>query len=379
MNGARVTVFSRHYAEYCYRYALALSENCRVQLILDIDNVRDQFGSTELRSRDNLSIKMFRLRLKGTGLFHAVRATLATLRFRPHVVHFQEIPDVLHPIIQRTVSPFARTALTVHDPNPHSGSDSGLPSSVYRLQQRARESADLLIVHGSRCHADLCNRMPHRVERIIESTHGILMEPTTEAARSITKDPRMILCFGRMEHYKGIGVLAQAAKIMTDRGIDYRLVMAGRGPELDKYQAELESLPQVSVLNRWISAEEASELYLRAGTIAMPYLNATQSGVAAAAVANRCAIVASCIGGLPDVVTDDVNGLLVEPGDAEGLAAALSRIVTERDLGDRLREGAAEAASVRLNWSRIARDLAPHFFQLADRPRSSSKSKTTQS
>jgi glycosyltransferase involved in cell wall biosynthesis len=55
-------------------------------------------------------------------------------------------------------------------------------------------------------------------------------------------------------------------------------------------------------------------------------------------------IVASNIGGIPDVIEDGVNGLLVSPGEPEALARAIDHLLADRDLARRLSEGAQERA-----------------------------------
>ena len=85
-----------------------------------------------------------------------------------------------------------------------------------------------------------------------------------------------------------------------------------------------------------------------------PYVDATQSGVIAAAYGNGRPVIASRIGGLVDAVEDGVSGLLVPAGDAAALATALHRVVTDRALHARLRQGARDAADGAFSWPRIA-------------------------
>jgi glycosyltransferase involved in cell wall biosynthesis len=57
-------------------------------------------------------------------------------------------------------------------------------------------------------------------------------------------------------------------------------------------------------------------------------------------------VVASRVGGIPDLVQDGVNGLLVEPGDSQALAGALVRVLTDRELAERLAAGAHSSAGL---------------------------------
>ena len=99
-----------------------------------------------------------------------------------------------------------------------------------------------------------------------------------------------------------------------------------------------------------------TDQFQRAVIAVLPYLDATQSGVAAAAVANGRPMVASATGGLVDVVREGREGLLVPPGDSRALAAALSRVLLDDALRAQLTAGTLEA-QVRLGWPAIAGTL----------------------
>ena len=76
------------------------------------------------------------------------------------------------------------------------------------------------------------------------------------------------------------------------------------------------------------------------------------------------AVVASRVGGIPDLVQDGKNGLLVEPGDLEALAAALVRILTDRELAERLGTGAAASAAM---WTISPEEFASRLRALVER------------
>ena len=76
------------------------------------------------------------------------------------------------------------------------------------------------------------------------------------------------------------------------------------------------------------------------------------------------AVVASRVGGIPDLVQDGKNGLLVEPGDLDALADALIRILTDRELAERLGTGAAASAAI---WTISPEEFASRLRSLVER------------
>jgi glycosyltransferase involved in cell wall biosynthesis len=88
--------------------------------------------------------------------------------------------------------------------------------------------------------------------------------------------------------------------------------------------------------------------------VVLPYKDATQSGVVAAAYGAGRPVIASAVGGIPEVVIDGYNGLLVPPINPEALANAMEKLILSPELLDRLTQGAKATASGLMNWDRIA-------------------------
>jgi hypothetical protein len=78
-------------------------------------------------------------------------------------------------------------------------------------------------------------------------------------------------------------------------------------------------------------------------------------------------VTASRVGGIPALVDHDVNGLLVAPGDAAALAAAISRVLTEPGTAARL--AAARQTAQRYTWPALARQVAAVYLQVTGKPR----------
>jgi glycosyltransferase involved in cell wall biosynthesis len=104
-----------------------------------------------------------------------------------------------------------------------------------------------------------------------------------------------------------------------------------------------------------------------AKVVVLPYLDATQSGVAAAAFANGRPVIASEVGGISEVVVSGANGLLVQPGNAAALADAIEHVLNSDVVWNQLREGAERTARTVLNWDEIADDVVQHYYYLLNR------------
>jgi glycosyltransferase involved in cell wall biosynthesis len=91
--------------------------------------------------------------------------------------------------------------------------------------------------------------------------------------------------------------------------------------------------------------------------IVCPYRDATQSGVVLTAYAFGVPVVVSAVGGLIEYVEHGRTGLVVPPGDANALAAAVGQLLLDPILQARIRDGIHDAVRGELNWNRTAESL----------------------
>jgi glycosyltransferase involved in cell wall biosynthesis len=87
----------------------------------------------------------------------------------------------------------------------------------------------------------------------------------------------------------------------------------------------------------------------------LPYHRASQSGIAQLAFAFGVPVVATRVGGLPEVIEDHSTGLLVNAGDEQGMADAMLRLLTDPSLCRALSARAREEAATRYSWSHVAK------------------------
>lgn len=140
-----------------------------------------------------------------------------------------------------------------------------------------------------------------------------------------------ILFFGIVRKYKGLDVLLRAMpRVLSE--VECNLVVAGEFYDsIERYEEIIRQSgieKSVRLENRYIANEEVPALFEEADALVLPYLSATQSGVARIAIMNRLPIIASQTGGLSESVGEGY-GLLVPPGDADALADALIRYFKE--------------------------------------------------
>jgi glycosyltransferase involved in cell wall biosynthesis len=107
-------------------------------------------------------------------------------------------------------------------------------------------------------------------------------------------------------------------------------------------------------VDRYVSDAELPAFFRRAEVLVLPHRNVDVSGVLFTGLAFGKAMVMSDVGGFRELVTDHGAGMLVPPGDAEALAAAINRLIADPDERRRLEERAAATAKGSYSWDRIA-------------------------
>lgn len=354
----RVALVAFHYAEYTSRLALALGRCHDVLLILDSSNAEYDLSKSlrdDLARRGN--VLWFGQLRRRSALIHVMRLTREMRRFRPDVIHVQEVTSCVPTWTNDVLRYSTPLVVTVHDPLPHSGADRSVAekSEAYRIRLRSR--ADRLIVHGERIREEWRGREPKRAYQLASVSHGVLGDDQGRA-ETVPEKPPVFLFFGRIEAYKGLGYALQAAELLASRGLQFRLVVAGTGTELDRHRAKIDQMPWVELMDRRFLADELPQIFRRASAVVLPYTDATQSGVAAMAFGFGRPVIATCVGGLPDVVTNEHDGLLVAPKNVDALAEAMARFIVSEKLDERLRQGAMERARGQLSWEAIARETS---------------------
>jgi glycosyltransferase involved in cell wall biosynthesis len=159
--------------------------------------------------------------------------------------------------------------------------------------------------------------------------------------------PPLIAFAGRLSPEKGIRTLVEAFRRVLDRVPDAKLLIAGTGPERGRIEEDARrwGVSQRLELTGHLSKAEMEARLGRAWVQAVPSLwHEPFPNVATEAMMRGTPVVASSMGGLPEIVKDGETGFLVPPRDPASLADALTALVTDRRQAERMGRAARERA-----------------------------------
>ena len=160
-------------------------------------------------------------------------------------------------------------------------------------------------------------------------------------------EPGRILFLGRLDPRKGVydlvTAIAAVQRTLPAGSAELRLVVAGDGDgaALAEFADRAGIGRQLERLG-WISAIERNRQLARASLFALPSHHEGLPMSMLEAMSARVPIIVSSVGGIPDLVTNGVHGLVVPPGDIQALGAALVRLVFNRPLQEALAGAARE-------------------------------------
>src|SRR5215212_1946218 len=180
-----------------------------------------------------------------------------------------------------------------------------------------------------------------RVHLIPPGVNPSLFEGPFEDPFSGVGRPR-VLFVGRFAPQKGVRALVAAAGLLEDESAQVLLV--GDGPERPALEREAERLGVGGRLHfvGFLAHDRLPAVMSHADLLVLPSLYEELGTVLLEAMQAGLPIVASKTGGIPDVIEDGVNGMLVPPGDPKAIALAIDRLLANRDLARRLSEEAQE-------------------------------------
>ncbi|MGE3777335.1 MAG: glycosyltransferase family 4 protein [Pirellulaceae bacterium] len=324
----KIAFLSYDFPEYCIRHANEMAQSEEVLLLLPRNRAAEHEGLIDGRVRYAPFYRP-RYRQPLRQLITLIRLLSRIRTFRPDVVHFQNghmYFNLVLPLLRRFP-----LVITIHDARQHLGDHEAL-RTPQALMDFGFRRADQVIVHGASLIPVVERELGFRSDDIHLIPHVAIGE--RPVSRPTADDGRTILFFGRIWEYKGLEYLIRAEPAVTARFPNARFVIAGTGEDFDRYRRMMVNPDRFEVHNDWIGEDRRAEMFAAASVVVLPYLEASQSGVIPVAYAFGKPVIATRVGGLPDIVDHGTTGLLVAPRDAPGLADAILQLL-EDDAGRR--------------------------------------------
>ncbi len=289
-----------------------------------------------LEALNGVPIRVLHGRVRSpSAVREVVELRRAVRKWRPDLVHAH---DNFDPRLLAIAGGLTRVT-TVHDPVSRVGQP-----RTNRVEQAVRRrwiaGADAVVVHGRA----LIDELPSWVPRTKVATvpHGASVR---DHPLSAPAEP-CVLLFGRLEPYKGIDVLIRAMRRVWTERPEVRLVVAGFGPEASVVPTD----PRIVLRDEYIPEDALDELFGAASVAVLPYIQASQSGAGAYALARGVPTIVSDVGALAEIALD--SSFVVPAGDDEALGTAILRHL---DDDDELRRRVLAFAQARLSWDACAR------------------------
>ncbi len=200
----------------------------------------------------------------------------------------------------------------------------------------------------------LCPELPDSHIQLVH--HGVDVDAASRIAEQRDVDagaPPVILAAGRLIDKKGFDTLIDACAVLRERGVSFACRIFGTGPLMTELRRRVEAagLAGSVDLPGWAPAWQLLDEMGHAAVFAMPSRVAAGGdrdgipNVVLEAMAAGLPVVATNVSGIPEAVSHETTGLLVEPDDVTVLAGALERVLTDAALSARF--GAAARARIR--------------------------------
>jgi glycosyltransferase involved in cell wall biosynthesis len=254
-------------------------------------------------------------------------------------------------------------------------------SNAFRLLERwlARQSTALIAV-SPEVRDDLVSLGVAPAEKFEVVRLGIELDQRVgengfEAARAETRralgipDDRFVVGWiGRMTGVKRTGDVLQAVRRLREQGVDAVLCMVGDGPDRETVEQRAHELGIVRDSLFLGYQDKVADYYAAFDALILPSANEGTPVSAIESLAGGRPVVATRVGGVPDVVRDGVDGFLVDPGDIDAMAERLARLAADPPLRHRMGEAGRASVHERYSVERLLDDVDRLYRRLlADR------------
>ncbi|HEY1279742.1 MAG TPA: glycosyltransferase family 4 protein [Acidimicrobiales bacterium] len=206
---------------------------------------------------------------------------------------------------------------------------------------------------------------PAKVHMVPNGVDASLWEPPPPAPARGTDGP-LVISWGRVQYEKGFQTLVAALPLLRFRHPRLRVVIAGRGTHLGELEAQAQRLGVDHMIRfpGFVPDDELRHLLHTCSAAVIPSLYEPFGIVALEALAAGSPLVAAAAGGLVEVLDGTGAGLLFPPGDVDGLARALERMLAEPDLVTASHTAGQHLVHDVYSWDAVAAATVPQYQAL---------------
>ncbi|MBO6183782.1 MAG: glycosyltransferase family 4 protein [Chryseobacterium sp.] len=273
--------------------------------------------------------------IKGTRNSNVIKKLYISYQIHQYLKEIN--PDVIiidNSMLTYFVSTLAfrkKMLLLVHDPFLHSGEDFFIDRYLRKIHFSLIQQKMLLNENQKNEFISYYNYNPKDIHTSFLSVYDFLNYFKTN--ESVDSGNFNILFFGRISPYKGIKFLLDAfvGILSTKKYTDITLTIAGSG-DFDFDIEPYKKYPEIKIINEFIIPENIANLIFKSSVVVCPYIDATQSGVVMSAYAFKKPVIATNVGGLPEMVKDQLTGIIIEPKNSEAIRNAILELYNNSDL-----------------------------------------------
>jgi glycosyltransferase involved in cell wall biosynthesis len=246
----------------------------------------------------------------------------------------------------------------------------------HKVQKQCLRMADHIVVNAEAIKQDLVRR-GYDLGRLSVIPNGtdcerFRLRGNGEAVRrewNIPPDAPVVGVLARLMRIKGQEVFLHAAALMASNNPDVRFMIVGDNSNDHGYKDELKRLAaRLGLADRVLFTGfrvDVPDLLAALSVVVSPSLGLEgMSNSVLESMAAGVPVVATQVGGTPEIVEDGVTGLLVPPGDSEELAAAISRLLADNTLAKRLVESARRRVFSRYSLERAVESTERLYHEL---------------
>lgn len=247
--------------------------------------------------------------------------------------------------------------ITEHDPFPLNGVKGWFKKKLMKRVQRiivASEAAKQLVLEQEESWDPLITVIPNGID--IETWREQAHIPNRNEFRRIhfnaLPNGKVILCVAELSPRKGQKYLIEAVRMLSPEFPNVKLVFIGEGPSRKHYENLAHPLEdRVLFLGH---RKEIAKFMAASDIFVLPSVREAFGLVLLEASISGVPVIATNVGGIPEIIEDSKTGLLVAPEDSKKLASAIRLLLTDRDLGQKLARGASQRIETRFRAKTMA-------------------------